>query len=61
MKDGRVRIDVDENDSQVVVHSNGLSAHKVKFGAAKNYQFIFGYDFNEWKLMQSLGGEELMP
>ncbi|KAI3461063.1 hypothetical protein Pfo_017726 [Paulownia fortunei] len=63
VKDGRVRIDVDEIGSQVVVPTNGPSAQEIKSGVAKNHQFIFRFDFDDWKLMKTLvpEGEELMP
>ncbi|KAL6527767.1 hypothetical protein OROMI_029578 [Orobanche minor] len=63
IKDGRVRIDFDESGSQIVVPSNGPSAEEIKSGDAKNHQFIFRFDFDDWKLMKTLvpEGEELMP
>ncbi|KAL6499587.1 hypothetical protein OROGR_027497 [Orobanche gracilis] len=63
IKDGRVRIDFDESGSQLVVPTNGPSAEEIKSGEAKNHQFIFRFDFDDWKLMKTLvpEGEELMP
>ncbi|KAL3620439.1 hypothetical protein CASFOL_035351 [Castilleja foliolosa] len=63
VKDGRVRIDVDENGSQVVVPTNGPSSKEITSGAVRNYQFIFRFDFHDWKLMKTLvpEGEEMMP
>ncbi|GFP80000.1 non-structural maintenance of chromosomes element 4 homolog a [Phtheirospermum japonicum] len=63
VKDGRVRIDVEENGSQVVVPTNGPSAKEIKSGAVRNNHFIFRFDFNDWKLMKTLvpEGEEMMP
>ncbi|KAK4441506.1 protein NRT1/ PTR FAMILY 7.1 [Sesamum alatum] len=63
VKDGRVRIDVDETGSQVAIPSNGPSAEEIKTGVAKSHQFIFRYDFDDWKLMKTLvpEGEEAMP
>lgn len=80
VKDGRVRIDVDESGSQVVgialahvlikmfliflalpciyisigfsiaVPCNGPSAEEIKSGVAKNHQFMFRFDFDDWKV-----------
>ncbi|XP_011083136.1 non-structural maintenance of chromosomes element 4 homolog A-like [Sesamum indicum] len=63
VKDGRVRIDVDETGSQVAIPTNGPSAEEIKSGVAKSHQFIFRYDFDDWKLMKTLvpEGEEAMP
>ncbi|KAL6523458.1 hypothetical protein OROGR_017061 [Orobanche gracilis] len=62
VKDGRVRIDVDESGSQVVVPTNGPSAEEMKSGVVKNHQFVFRFDFNDWKLMKTMvpeGGERM--
>ncbi|KAK6138369.1 hypothetical protein DH2020_027885 [Rehmannia glutinosa] len=63
VKDGRVRIVVDEKGSQVVVPTNGPTAEEIKSGVAKSHQFIFRFDFDNWKLMKTHvpEGEELMP
>ncbi|PIN18970.1 hypothetical protein CDL12_08373 [Handroanthus impetiginosus] len=63
VKDGRVRIDLDDGGSQVVVPSNGPSAKEIKSGAARNHHFIFRIDFEDWELMKTLvaEGDELMP
>ncbi|KAL6549646.1 hypothetical protein OROHE_008377 [Orobanche hederae] len=62
VKDGRVRIDVDESGSQVVVPTNGPSAEEMKSGVVRNHQFVFRFDFNDWKLMKTMvpeGGERM--
>ncbi|KAL6523451.1 hypothetical protein OROGR_017054 [Orobanche gracilis] len=62
VKDGRVRIDVDESGSQVVVPTNGPSAEEMKSGVVKNHQFVFRFDFDDWKLMKTMvpeGGERM--
>ncbi|KAK6164311.1 hypothetical protein DH2020_001175 [Rehmannia glutinosa] len=63
VKDGRVRIDVNDNGSQVVVPTNGPSAEEIKSGVARSHQFVFRFDFDDWKLMKTQvpEGEELMP
>ncbi|KAG8370988.1 hypothetical protein BUALT_Bualt13G0040400 [Buddleja alternifolia] len=63
VKDGRVRLDVDESGSEIVVPSNGPSAEEIKSGVTKSHQFIFRLDFSDWELMKNLvsEGEELMP
>ncbi|KAK6138368.1 hypothetical protein DH2020_027897 [Rehmannia glutinosa] len=63
VKDGRVRIVVDETGSEVVVPTNGPTAEEIKSGVAKSHQFIFRFDFDDWKLMKTQvpEGEELMP
>ncbi|XP_075498867.1 non-structural maintenance of chromosomes element 4 homolog A-like isoform X2 [Primulina tabacum] len=63
VKDGRVHIDVDENGSQIAMPRNGPSAEDIKNGVVTSHQFIFRFDFDDWKLMKSHvpEGKELMP
>ncbi|CAA0821078.1 Non-structural maintenance of chromosomes element 4 homolog A [Striga hermonthica] len=63
VKDGRVRVDVDESGSQLIVPTNGPSAEDIKNRVVENHQFIFRFDFNDWKLMKTTvkEGNELMP
>ncbi|KAL7084466.1 hypothetical protein ACP275_14G224200 [Erythranthe tilingii] len=63
VRDGRVIINVDETGSQVVVPANGPSAEEIKSGVAKTRQFVFRFDFDDWKLMKSIvpEGDERMP
>ncbi|XP_073157940.1 non-structural maintenance of chromosomes element 4 homolog A-like [Henckelia pumila] len=63
VKDERVHIDVDENGSQIAMPRNGPSAEDIKNGVVASHQFIFRFDFDDWKLMKNLvpEGKELMP
>ncbi|XP_073060281.1 non-structural maintenance of chromosomes element 4 homolog A-like [Primulina eburnea] len=63
VKDGRVHIDVDENGSQIAMPRNGPSAEDIENGVVTSHQFIFRFDFDDWKLMRSHvpEGKELMP
>ncbi|XP_073288616.1 non-structural maintenance of chromosomes element 4 homolog A-like [Primulina huaijiensis] len=63
VKDGRVHIDVDENGSQIAMPRNGPSAEDIENGVVTSHQFIFRFDFDDWKLKKSHvpEGKELMP
>ncbi|PIA59623.1 hypothetical protein AQUCO_00400486v1 [Aquilegia coerulea] len=62
-KDGRVQINVDENNCHLVSPRNGPTANEVASKEASYFHFVFRFDFQDWKLMKgSVGvGEELMP
>lgn len=60
VKDGRVEIDLDENKNHIVAPKN---APKTASGEGSYSQFIFRFDYRDWKLMiESIeSGQELMP
>jgi len=63
VKDGRVEINVDENGNHFVVPKNAPTATEMASGEASYSQFVFRFDFRDWKLMMEAveSGEELMP
>lgn len=63
VKDGRVEINVDENGNHFVVPKNAPTATEMASGEASYSQFVFRFDFKDWKLMMEAveSGEELMP
>lgn len=63
VKDGRVEMNVDENGRHFVVPKNAPTATEMASGEASYSQFVFRFDFKDWKLMMEAveSGEELMP
>lgn len=54
VKDGRVEISVDENGKHFFVPKNAPRATKMAFGEASYSQFVFRFDFKDWKLMMEV-------
>ncbi|KAJ7296775.1 hypothetical protein O6H91_Y099400 [Diphasiastrum complanatum] len=63
VKDGRAEITYGEDGRHLVVPRNAPTAHERAGGKVVNSQFVFRFDFRDWKLMlESLQeGKELMP
>lgn len=62
VKDGRVEINVNENGKDFIVPKNAPRAIEMAYGEAYYNQFVFWFDFKDWKLMMEVfeSGEELM-
>lgn len=63
VKDGRVEINLDENKNHIVAPRNAPTANERASGQGSYSQFIFRFDYRDWKLMiESIEkGQELMP
>ncbi|KAJ6704713.1 hypothetical protein OIU79_009596 [Salix purpurea] len=63
VKDGRVKIAVDESGCHFVSPRNGPAPSSVMSGEVAYRHFVFRFDFRDWKLMKGVvpEGEELMP
>lgn len=63
VKDGRAEIKLDENKNHIITPRNAPSATDMSSGEASYSQFIFRFDFKDWKLMMESidSSEELMP
>lgn len=63
VKDGRVEINFDKNNNHIVVPKNAPTANGMASGEGSYSQFIFRFDYGDWKLMMESieSGQELMP
>ncbi|KAG6783435.1 hypothetical protein POTOM_012883 [Populus tomentosa] len=63
VKDGRVKIVVDESGCHFVSPRNAPAPSSVMSGEVAYRHFVFRFDFRDWKLMKGVvpEGEELMP
>ncbi|PON95470.1 Nse4/EID family [Trema orientale] len=63
VRDGRVKITVDENGSHLVWPKNSPDAVLIASKLVNYNHFMFRFDFKDWKLMRDVVpvGEELMP
>ncbi|KAL9386254.1 hypothetical protein Peur_019378 [Populus x canadensis] len=63
VKDGRVKIVVDESGCHFVSPRNAPAPSSVMSGEVAYRHFVFRFDFRDWKLMKGVvpDGEELMP
>ncbi|GAA0186049.1 hypothetical protein LIER_33337 [Lithospermum erythrorhizon] len=63
VKDGRVRIDVDDQGSHLVSPTNAPDSKSILSGEDRYDHFVFRFDFSDWKLMMNMvpEGKELMP
>ncbi|KAM0932376.1 putative non-structural maintenance of chromosome element 4, Nse4/EID family [Dioscorea sansibarensis] len=63
VKDGRVSVTVNMDGHHLVSPRKAPAATSITSGNASYNQFIFRFDFNDWKLMTKIvkEGEEVMP
>ncbi|CAN0899761.1 Non-structural maintenance of chromosomes element 4 homolog A [Linum grandiflorum] len=63
VKDGRVQIIVDDNNTHFVIPRNAPSADSVMSKDVSYTHFVFRFNFADWKLTKDIvaDGEELMP
>lgn len=63
VKDGRVEINLDNNKNHIIVPRNAPTANGMASGEGSYSQFIFRFDYKDWKLMMKSieSGQELMP
>ncbi|KAH9302472.1 hypothetical protein KI387_014055, partial [Taxus chinensis] len=63
VKDGRVELSLDENRNHFVEPKNAPTSKEIQTGEAAYSQFVFRFDFRDWKLMIDAveSGMELMP
>ncbi|XP_057815925.1 non-structural maintenance of chromosomes element 4 homolog A isoform X1 [Cryptomeria japonica] len=63
VKDGRVEIKLDDKGNHFVEPKNAPTSKEIQTGEVAYSQFVFRFDFRDWKLMMDAveGGAELMP
>ncbi|GJN15771.1 hypothetical protein PR202_gb02710 [Eleusine coracana subsp. coracana] len=63
VKDGTVAINIDDDGDHIVIPKNAPAAGLIASKKVFNSQFVFRFDFKDWKVMKDIvePGNELMP